>query len=155
MNSNPSSSVSLKRILFATDFSPNAALAFDHAVDAALRAPGSTLYLLHVIPEPDAQFWKTYLYEVEDIDEKAKKDIDDKIAVEYLPHVPEGVDVQVEIRIGKAHDVIIDFARENQIDLIVLGRHGHTGLGRVISGNVTRSVVQKTPCPVLVVPLNE
>lgn len=155
MNSYPSSGVSLSRILFATDFSPNAALAFNHAIGAALRAPGSTLYLMHVIPEPDAQFWKTYLYEVEDIDEKAKKDIDDKLAAEYLPHVPEGVNLKIEILIGKAHDQIIDFARENKMDLIVLGRHGHTGLGRVISGNVTRSVVQHTTCPVLVVPLND
>ena len=65
-----------ERILFCTDFSQNAYDAFGFAVDAASRRPGCLLYILHVIPEPDAQFWKTYIYEVEDIDKKAKQDID-------------------------------------------------------------------------------
>ena len=62
-----------QKILFCTDFSENADYAFDFAVDAAVRRPGCTLYLLHVIPETDAQFWKTYLYEVENVDQKAKQ----------------------------------------------------------------------------------
>ena len=74
-----------KRILFCTDFSENANFAFDFALDSAVRRPGCILYLLHVIPEPEAQFWKTYLYEVDDIDAKAKQDIDEKIARSYLP----------------------------------------------------------------------
>ena len=45
-----------QRILFCTDFSENADFAFPFAVDAAARRPGSELYLLHVIPESDAQF---------------------------------------------------------------------------------------------------
>ena len=44
-----------KRILFCTDFSESADAAFDFALDAAIRRPDSTLYLLHVIHEPDAQ----------------------------------------------------------------------------------------------------
>ena len=59
-----------QRILFCTDFSEHADLAFDFAVDAAKRRPGCTLYLLHVIPEPEAQFWKTYIYEVDGVDTK-------------------------------------------------------------------------------------
>ena len=43
-----------ERILFCTDFSENADFAFDYAIDAAKRRPGSTLYLFHVIPEPEA-----------------------------------------------------------------------------------------------------
>ena len=57
-----------KRILFCTDFSDNADRAFAYAIDAAVRRPGCTFYLLHVIPEPDAQFWRTYIYEVEGVD---------------------------------------------------------------------------------------
>ena len=92
---------------------------------------------------------------MENIDEKAKKDIDEKLAADYLPRVPDGVDIKVEMRIGKADAVILEFARENQVDLIVLGRHGHTGLGRVLFGKVTESVTQKAHCPILVVPLSK
>ena len=44
-----------KRILFCTDFSESADAAFEFALDAAIRRPGSTLFLLHVIHEPDRQ----------------------------------------------------------------------------------------------------
>ena len=68
-----------QRILFCTDFSRNADLAFSFALDLARRTPGTLLYLLHVIPEPEAQFWKTYLYEVEEFAP------DEDIVVEWEP----------------------------------------------------------------------
>ena len=74
-----------RKILFCTDFSENAKFAFDFAVDAAIRNVGCTLCLLHVIPEPDAQFWKGYIYEVGDMDAKARADIDHAIDADYRP----------------------------------------------------------------------
>lgn len=143
-----------QRILFCTDFSENADFAFDYAVDSASRRPGCTLYLLHVIPEPDAQFWKTYLYEVEDVDEKARRDIDARIAGSYLPRVPEGVNLVVEICIGKDYLKILEFAEEKDVDLIVMGRQGRGGLETVLFGNVTEKVTRKAGCAVLVIPLS-
>ena len=141
-------------ILFCTDFSENAYLAFDYALDAAKRRPGSILYLLHVIPEPEAQFWKTYLYEVEGLDEKAKHDLDKRIEESYLPRVPEGVDLRVEFRVGKDSQVILDFAQEKKIDLIVLGREGHgSTLRRTFFGDVAEKITRKADCAVLVAPL--
>jgi nucleotide-binding universal stress UspA family protein len=141
------------RILFCTDFSENAEFAFDYAIDAAVRRPGSILYLLHVIPEPDAQFWKTYIYEVEDVDEKAKRDIDERIAKTYLSRIPESVNIQTEIRVGKDSDTILQFAEEKNVDLIVMGRRGRSSLGKVLFGNVTEKISRKAPCAVLIVPL--
>ena len=142
-----------RRILVCTDFSENADLAFDFAIEAARRRPGCVLFLLHVIPEPDAQFWKTYIYEVDDVDRKAKQDIDAKVALAYRPKVPAGVDLRVEFRIGRDYMKILEFANENDIDLIVMGRQGHSGLEAVLFGNVTERVVRKAACPVLIVPL--
>lgn len=142
-----------QRILFCTDFSENAAHAFTYALDAAVRRPGCQLYLLHVIPEPEAQFWKTYIYEVEDVDAKAKADIDEKIREEYQSRVHESITFQRVMKVGKDYQVILDFAREQRVDLIVLGRHGHSALEKVLFGNVTEKVVRKADCPVLVVPM--
>lgn len=149
----PSHETLFKRILFCTDFSENADFAFDFAIDGAMRRPGCTLYLLHVIPEPDAQFWKTYLYEVDQIDDKAKHDIDAKIAETYLPRVPEGLDFRVEMRIGRDYIKILEFAKENDMDLIIIGRHGRSALEKVLFGNVTEKVARKAECAVLVIPL--
>lgn len=142
-----------RKVLFCTDFSENANFAFDFAVDAALRNKGCTLILLHVIPEPDAQFWKGYIYEVGDMDAKARADIDHAIDTCYRPRVPESVNFQVEMLIGDAARAILDFAREQEIDLIILGRHGRGALTQWLLGNVAGKVANRSQCPVLVIPL--
>ena len=142
-----------RRILFCTDFSANADFAFSFALDAATRRPGCELYLLHVIPETEAQFWKTYIYEVEDVDNKARHDVDERLDT-YRSRLPENVALQVEIRIGKDDQEILACAREKNIDLIVMGRQGHGALPKALFGNVTEKVVRKADCAVLVVPLS-
>ena len=143
-----------KRILFCTDFSESADAAFEFALDAAIRRPGSTLYLLHVIHEADAQFWKSYIAEVENVDANAKQAIDAKVAAAYLWKVPRGQDLKVEFRIGPDAATILEFARTAQVDVIVLGRHGHSSLGKTLFGSVAEKVVRKAGCAVLVVPLS-
>lgn len=143
-----------QRVLFCTDLSENADFAFDFAVDAARRRPGCELFLLHVIPETEAQFWKTYVYEVEDVDNKAKRDLDQRIDQAYVSRLPEDVEMKIEFRIGKDWQEILDFAENNQIDLIVMGRQGRGSLQKALFGNVTEKVVRKALCAVLVVPLS-
>lgn len=142
-----------QRILFCTDFSKNADFAFSFAVDATLRCSGSELFLIHVIPESESQFWKTYIYEVEDVDAKAQHDIDRKIEQAYLSNLPDDLNIQIEIRIGKSDQEILRFARANKIDLIVVGRQGHSSFQKTLFGNVSEKIVRKADCPVLVIPL--
>ena len=143
-----------EKILFCTDFSENADFAFRIALNIAQQRAGCTLHLLHVIPEPDAQFWKTYIYEVDDVDDKARHDIDERIRQTYLPLVPEGVDIEVEVRVGKDQAAILDFADEQDVDLIIIGRQGRSSLGKVLFGNVTEKVARKARCPVLIIPMS-
>jgi nucleotide-binding universal stress UspA family protein len=134
-----------RKILFCTDFSENADRAFVFAVNSAVRNTGCELHLLHVIPEPPAQFWKGYIYEVdEDVDARAKREIDAKLAETYRPRVPADVRLVIAMRIGEARHKILEYAREQGIDLIILGRQG--------AGDVTERVVRKADCPVLVIP---
>lgn len=143
-----------RRILFCTDFSKNAEFAFQFAVDAAQRRPGCELFLLHVVPETDAQFWKTYIYEVEDIDNKAKQDIDQQIDQAYRSRLPAGIELKVEFRVGRDWQEILNFAQEKDIDLIVMGRQGKGSLQKALFGNVTEKVARKADCAVLIIPLS-
>lgn len=138
-----------RAILCCTDFSANADRAFDYAVGSAQRHAGCALTLLHVLPEPEAQFWKTYIYDIEGVDAKAKADIDAKIDRAYRPRVPAGVNFQTAFRIGNPAQTILEYAKETRPDLIVIGRQGR---GSVFFGNVTTRVVRYAACPVLVVP---
>jgi len=143
-----------KRILYCTDFSDSADAAFDFALDATIRRPGSMLFILHVIHEPEAQFWKSYLYEVDNVEGQAKRAIDEKIAQSYLTRVPAGIEVKVEVRIGPDAARILEFAAEQNIDLIVIGRHGHSGAQAALFGKVTEKITRKANCAILVVPLD-
>ena len=143
-----------KRILFCTDFSESADAAFEFALDAAIRRPDSTLHLLHVIHEPDAQYWKAQLAEVENINAEAKKAIDAKVAASYLSRVPKGVDVKTVFRIGPDAATILEFAKAERVDVIILGRHGHGSVGKALFGSVAEKIVRKADCAVLVVPLS-
>ena len=80
-----------KRILFCTDFSENADFAFDFALEQARHSTDCTLYLLHVVPEPDAQFWRTYVDEVENVEDKGRKDMEGRIKEAYASRVPQGL----------------------------------------------------------------
>ena len=140
------------RILFCADFSETADRAFGYAIDSAVCRPGSELILLHVVPESEAQFWKTYIYEVDDVDAKARHDVDAKIEQAYTTRVPEGVRFRIEIRVGNTSEEILQFAADNQVSLIVLGRQGHSALAELVFGAVTDKIVRKARCPVLVVP---
>ena len=153
MNTSVLTESRFKRILFCTDFSESADAAFDFAVDATVRRPGSTLTLLHVIHEPDAQFWKSYIAEVENVDADAKRAIDAKVAAAYRSRLPAGVEMKTEFRVGPDAATILEFAQANQADLIVLGRHGHGGVGKALFGSVAEKIVRKAHCAVMVVPL--
>ncbi len=143
-----------RRILFCTDFSENADRAFEFALDAARRRPGCQLYLLHVIPESDAQFWRTYVYEVDDVDQHAQEAIDEKVKTVYRPRVPQDLAFHVECRVGRDYLKILEFAKEKDVDLIVIGRQGRTALVKALFGNVTEKVARKAPCAVLIVPMS-
>jgi nucleotide-binding universal stress UspA family protein len=146
-----------QRILFCTDFSPSAEAAFDYALDAARRRPGAQLHLLHVIPETDAQFWKSYIYEVDKVDLHAKQDIHVKIKTAYLSRVPPGMTVTVDLRLGQVASKILEVAREQQADLIIIGRAGNRGgvLRQALLGQVAEKIVRQADCPVLVVPMGK
>ncbi len=142
------------KILFCTDFSENAQRAFLFALRAARRNSGAELILLHVIPEPDAQFWKGYIYEVGDMDAKARADIDARIETDYRAQIPAGIPFRVEFRIGDAAPEILAFAKAEKVDLIVVGRQGQNSIAQWLLGNVAGKVARKALCPVLIVPRN-
>ena len=146
----------VKKILCCTDFSKNAKVAFDYALEAVTHRPGAELVLLHVIPAPDAQYWKPYIYNVgENVDDMAKKAFDKRVAEEYAVLVPEGVKFTPVFRIGNASVEISRFAEEEKVDVIILGRQGRGALESLLFGTVAEKVVRRANCPVLVIPLNE
>jgi nucleotide-binding universal stress UspA family protein len=143
-----------KNILFCTDFSENSEFAFDFVVGIARQNPNRKFYMLHVVPESDAQFWKSYIYEVDNVDQKAKSDIDQRVQKDYKSKMPAGIDLTVEYRVGNDHQEILKFVEEKNIDLVILGRQGKGSFQKAFFGNVTEKVARHAQCAVMIIPLS-
>lgn len=69
---------------------------------------------------------------------------------EYFDSMPENIDLKIVVKRGNPRDVICDYANENDIDCIVMGRRGVSGI-RAALGSVSTAVLRGTDLPVLVV----
>jgi nucleotide-binding universal stress UspA family protein len=141
-----------RKILFCTDFSRNCDVAFLRALNIAAGNPEAELVIFHVIPEPSAQFWKSYIYELDSIDQKAKQDIDQKVAAAYVSRIPKGMRWSACFAVGRVNQQILEAARHEAADLIVIGRQGSSRFNTLFLGNTTEHIARKAPCPILIVP---
>ncbi len=144
-----------KRVLFYTDFSREADLAFETALEMVSCLEVNELFLLHVIPESESQFWKTYIYEIDNVDSKARQDIDKHIAEAYQSRMQDNIELKVNYRIGNPSQEIIDFAVTEMIDLIIIGKKTASRIADTFFANIAEKVVKKAPCCVFVVTLDD
>jgi nucleotide-binding universal stress UspA family protein len=82
---------------------------------------------------------------------------DDAILNRLGELVPKDSSIRVErlVEHGKPAEVIVQVAKENRCDLIILGTHGRKGLARLFYGNVADSVTRLAPCPVLALRMSQ
>jgi len=135
----------IRTILHPTDFSPQSAHAYQLAC-ALARDYGARLVLLHVHP-PEIVYAEGYVLspDPEVVLRELRQELD------RLPPPGPGVRVDRAIKEGDPVLEILGTARETGCDLIVMGTHGRTGVGRLLMGSVAEAVLRKAPCPVLTV----
>ncbi len=132
--------INYKKILCPVDFSEGCKEALNHAIDIAEKFGGS-LTLIHVIPHVST-FSMTSYYDVDD-----KTDLANLIST--IPaNIPHNSEI---VKNDDVDDGIAEYARDNKFDIIVMGTHGHSGIGRVLLGSTAEETIRKAPCPVLVV----
>lgn len=144
--------VTLREILFATDFSDPAREAQKYAAAMAERF-SARLHVLHVIPPlpapvlDDIGAWTVPGTDQASFVEAAKKDLVKELGDKWIETHP----TEWSVEVGFAVDEIIKYAKQHQIDIIVLGTHGNTGLSHLLLGSVAEKVVRLAECPVLTV----
>jgi nucleotide-binding universal stress UspA family protein len=142
----------LKRILVPIDFSEFSNAALQYGCELAERF-GAELHLLHVlqdmvamVPEPGLAFPPPGNYWAE-LQASSDKALNQLLDLSW----EEGKQVVRKTSQGVPFLEIVRYAKKNEIDLIVIGTHGRTGLAHVLLGSVAEKVVRKAPCPVLTV----
>ena len=140
--------IELKNICVPVDFSDTSAAALKYA-KALADAFGSKLHVLHILVNwvPDGDFPVSPQLYV-DLENSARKQLeaqlstDDKTKYQAQMALVSGMSEFVEI---------IRYAREKNIDLLVLGTHGRGAIAHMLMGSVAEKIVRKAPCPVLTV----
>ena len=134
----------IKRILAPTDFSELSANGVRYASQLA-KELGSELVIMNIVPLDESNF-------------ASKREIDQhKLELdEFLVDRDVNPDLNLRklVEPGVPSGTIISFAERENCDLIVMSSHGRSGLSRLLVGSVTEQILRKSPCPVLVVPLD-
>jgi nucleotide-binding universal stress UspA family protein len=140
-----------KRILFCTDFSENSKPARRLATEYA-EPFGATLILFHVI-DPGVSRYPRFedLVPLEETLKSLEQSCDRELKA-MREEIEKGLPwVKAYSVSGVPAKEIVSFAREEGIDLIVMGTHGWTGLSRLILGSTAENVLRTATCPVLIV----
>ena len=138
--------ITLKNILFATDFSQVADAAALIAIQIARRY-GAKVHGVHVNRFNDytAAAPSAWAAMAEAAEKETKEDAG------RLTEQLQSIEHEVVIGEGNTREVMSNLIEQKEIDLIVLGTRGRTGLGKVMLGSVAEQILRQSPCPVLTV----
>ena len=140
----------IKRLLMPTDFSPASDIAFEYALDLAVRE-GASIHMLHVID--DSNFSSAYR------EAAAMPGLWEQLVAETWRRLEEarsqctaaGIRSTAQVLAGQPAPAITAEATAHDADLIVMGTHGRSGFAHLVLGSVAESVVRTAECPVLTV----
>ena len=138
--------ISLKAILYTTDFSVTAEAAAPYAVELARRY-GAKVIALHVRPPQvngmvPPESWAAV---------REANELQAKKQAQHLASLTRGVENEVEVTEGGIWDVISRTIEEKNVDLVVTGTRGREGFGKVLLGSHAENILRHSPVPVLTV----
>lgn len=142
------------KILVATDLSPASlpASKYAYGLASALQATVRLVSVLDPTPffplsdlAPAAEMWRDLVSEQEAA-------LGEKLTALAEKHFPGGHVASTVLKDASPARAIAELVKEGNYDLVVVGSHGRTGVGRMLLGSVAEKIVRLCPCPTLVVP---
>ncbi len=138
----------LHKILAATDFSSTASAGVDWATELAVTH-GASINLVHALLVPSRA--TDFVPSPPDFTEALQEAASGKLN-EITSRVRQrGAEVTAELKLGVPSQVILDTAVQQEVDLVVIGTRGLSGLRHLLLGSTAERVVQHAHCPVLTV----
>ncbi|MCE1188380.1 MAG: universal stress protein [Ignavibacteria bacterium] len=142
----------IRKILVPVDFSENSKAALEYA-HSFIKMFNAELILTHIIEPivypPDFSLGQITL-PTDDL-----KEIENRVRSELAKWAEDernvGIKTKSIIATGKPFLEIIQIAKDEDVDLIIISSHGHTGMEHILFGSTSEKVVRKAPCPVLTV----
>jgi nucleotide-binding universal stress UspA family protein len=141
-----------QHVLVPVDGSPQADKAFDYAVE---NLPDPEITLLHVInPVSAFTYGDDEYFDIDSFqaEQKRRQERAEALCEEYREQAAaQDLDVETLLTAGKPAKRILQTVEDHDIDLIVMGSHGRSGVGRVVFGSVAEAVTRRSSVPVTIV----
>jgi nucleotide-binding universal stress UspA family protein len=139
------------RIMVATDFTEASTPAFQEAIELA-KKDGSELLISHAYQPPNMVQADTVAPGVyEEWDRNLRSRVQEMLQGLVDDAKKAGVPAKPLVLTGAPYEAIVDAAKENKADLVVMGTHGRKGVSRFFLGSVASRVISTAPCPVMTV----
>jgi nucleotide-binding universal stress UspA family protein len=144
--------IKIGKILVPTDFSSASLKALDYAVQFVDTLMGVEILIVHVLeppsyvaaPVPGVVVPRSFYMTLEQACSKRLETI-------LTEEIPDGIPARAILKEGKPWHEVVELAKTEGVDLIVIATHGHTGLKHFVLGSTAERVVRTAPCPVLTV----
>jgi len=141
----------IQRIACCVDFSRNAWAAFKASLEMSAKFE-ARLYLVHVIPLLIHPYMADTEWIMPDMPhESMVSSVRKRLEQEYVSRIEETIPHEVILLEGHVSSQIIELLEEKEIDLVITGAYGASGMGLVIFGSVANRVAHKAPCSVMIV----
>ncbi len=141
--------LNIKKVLVPIDFSDYSKEALNYSLNFinCFNAELTLIYVIEpVIYPPDFSATQISIPPTEvEITKNAEESLNQLINKE----IPSDIKVKSIIKTGKPFVEIVETASEEDIDLIIISSHGHSGVEKILFGSTAEKVVRKAPCPVL------
>lgn len=143
----------IKRILAPTDLSELSQVGVRYALNLA-KAVGAEVTVYHVVSSEELLWYgekikeKTAFGPPYSVLEKYQSALAQFLKT-HFSELTSSVKVHAKVELGKPDENIVEEAKKEGVDLIVISTHGRTGLSHMLLGSVTEKVVRHAPCPVL------
>ncbi len=140
----------LKKILYPTDFSEASLEALDYAVSFAHNCRAK-LILMHVVNEKifSEGLSLARVSAPEALEQEMTAEAGRQLKMLIPAERRQGLEWENVILYGMPFLEIIRYAKDNDVDMIVIGTHGRSGMEHIIFGSTAEKVVRKAHCPVL------
>jgi nucleotide-binding universal stress UspA family protein len=140
------------RVLVPIDDSDRSTKALEYALK---QYPDAEITVLHVLdPSSDAVYTGGEIsidLDVREVRERHKHLAEDLLEEAVETASRHGIEIDTATRVGKPARAILEYVEEEDVDHIVVGSHGRSGVSRVLLGSVAETVTRRSPVPVTVV----
>ena len=142
--------VEMKRILFLTDFSPEAESALQYAKELATKFNGH-LSLLHVIVDPTSKLYEMEGGDYHAQDANARQKAEEWLARIHREQLGNSPQSETLVERGELFDHVLRVVQEKHIDVVALSAHTHPGFHLHLISSLPEKLVRKAPCHVFVI----